>query len=78
MRSSEGTGGLSRRQFFRLGLASAIPLGAGLRSPFADIQGGQDSLSGRGARGTLRDPSVVGRPRRPTDAGENNAEIQAI
>jgi cytochrome c-type biogenesis protein CcmH len=78
MGSGEAIGGCSRREFLRLGLASAIPLGAGLRSPFADLQGGQDSLSGRGARGTLRDPSVVGRPRRPTDAGENNAEIQAI
>ena len=78
MRSSEGTGGLSRRQFFRLGLASALPLGTGLRAPFAGVQGAQDSLAGRGERGTLRDPSVVGRPRRPTDAGENNAEIQAI
>jgi cytochrome c-type biogenesis protein CcmH len=38
----------------------------------------QDSLAGRGARGTLRDPSAVGRPRSPTDAGGNNAEVQAI
>ena len=78
MRRGDGTGGLSRREFFRLGLVSAIPLGTGLRAPFAGFQGAQDSLAGRGARGTLRDPSVVGRPRRPTDAGENNAEIQAI
>ena len=78
MRSGEGTGGLSRRRFLRLGLASAIPLGTGLRSPITGLQGAQDSLAGRGARGTLRDPSVVGRPRRPTDERENNAEIQAI
>lgn len=38
----------------------------------------QDSLAGRGATGTLRDPSVVGRPRSPTDARENDAQIQAI
>ncbi len=38
----------------------------------------QDSLAGRGATGTLRDPSVVGRPRVPTQPGENEAEIQAI
>ena len=38
----------------------------------------QDSLAGRGAVGTLRDPSAVGRPRAPTDPGENEAEIQAI
>ena len=38
----------------------------------------QDSLAGRGATGTLRDPSVVGRSRAPTDPRENDAEIQAI
>jgi cytochrome c-type biogenesis protein CcmH len=38
----------------------------------------QDSLAGRGAVGTLRDPSVVGRSRVPTDPDENAAEIQAI
>jgi cytochrome c-type biogenesis protein CcmH len=47
--------------------ADALPIG-----------GQQDSLAGRGAVGTLRDPSVVGRPRAPTDADENSAEIQAI
>jgi cytochrome c-type biogenesis protein CcmH len=78
MRSGETIGGCSRREFLRLGLATAIPLGTGLRSSSAGLQGAQDSLSGRGARGTLRDPSVVGRSRRPTDRGENNAEIQAI
>jgi cytochrome c-type biogenesis protein CcmH len=40
--------------------------------------GAQDTLAGRGAKGTLRDPSAVGRPRTPTDARENDAEIQAI
>jgi cytochrome c-type biogenesis protein CcmH len=38
----------------------------------------EDSLPGRGEIGTLRDPSVVGRPRLPTDPEENAAEIQAI
>jgi cytochrome c-type biogenesis protein CcmH len=38
----------------------------------------QDSLAGRGAIGTLRDRSAVGRSRAPTDAAENEAEIQAI
>jgi len=41
-------------------------------------QQGVDSLAGHGATGTLRDPSALGRPRQPTDARENNAEIQAI
>ena len=38
----------------------------------------QDSLAGRGAIGTLRDPTALGRPRAPTDPSENAAEIQAI
>jgi cytochrome c-type biogenesis protein CcmH len=53
---------LSRRNFLGLGLGATA----------------QDSLAGRGATGTLRDPSVVGRPRAPTDARENDAQIQAI
>jgi cytochrome c-type biogenesis protein CcmH len=53
---------VSRRSFLGLGLGATA----------------QDSLAGRGATGTLRDPSVVGRPRSPTDAGENDAQIQAI
>jgi cytochrome c-type biogenesis protein CcmH len=76
--SSRESGGFSRRDFFRLGLASALPLGAGLGQPWAGVQSVQDTLSGRGARGTLRDPSAAGRPRRPTDPRESDAEIQAI
>ncbi|HEU5304373.1 MAG TPA: cytochrome c-type biogenesis protein CcmH [Gemmatimonadales bacterium] len=38
----------------------------------------QDSLAGRGATGTLRDPVAAGRPRLPTDPRENDAEIQVI
>jgi cytochrome c-type biogenesis protein CcmH len=38
----------------------------------------QDSLAGRGKVGTLRDPTVLGRPRQPTVPGENEAEVQAI
>jgi cytochrome c-type biogenesis protein CcmH len=62
-------GQLTRREFFRTGLATAmLPL----------AQTTQDSLAGRGARGTLRDPTVTGRPQTPTDPRENDAEIQAI
>lgn len=62
-------GSVSRREFFRTGLAVAVlPL----------VQSTQDSLPGGGSRGTLRDPTVTGRPQTPTDARENNAEIQAI
>ena len=56
----------SRRAFLRAGLA------------FAVVPPAQDSLAGRGSVGTLRDPSVVGRPRTPTHPEENAAEIQAI
>jgi cytochrome c-type biogenesis protein CcmH len=41
------------------------------------FQAAQDSLAGRGATGTLRDPSAVGRSRQPTDA-RDDAEIQKI
>src|SRR5688572_16761430 len=58
---------VSRREFLRAGVGAALV-----------PQAAQDSLAGRGARGTLRDPSVVGRPRSPTDPRENDAEIQAI
>jgi cytochrome c-type biogenesis protein CcmH len=56
---------VTRREFLAAGLASlVVPT--------------QDSLTGRGATGTLRDPGAAGRPRLPTDARENDAEIQAI
>jgi cytochrome c-type biogenesis protein CcmH len=62
----------SRREFLRC-------LGAGVLFPVHGMQASiQDSLAGRGAAGTLRDPTAVGRPRFPTDSGENNAEVQAI
>lgn len=72
----------SRREFLRRGIgwmaASAVAapaLGAGLGARISAIQ---DSLAGRGAVGTLRDPTVTGTPRAPTDPTENEAEIQAI
>jgi cytochrome c-type biogenesis protein CcmH len=58
-------GPMPRRDFLRLGVAVLLPAT-------------QDSLAGRGATGTLRDPSVVGRSRAPSDPRENDAEIQAI
>jgi cytochrome c-type biogenesis protein CcmH len=65
----------SRRDFLRAGLALAIlPAARGSLS----LAGIQDSLAGRGEVGTLRDPTVVGNPRPPTDPEENAAEIQAI
>jgi cytochrome c-type biogenesis protein CcmH len=38
----------------------------------------EDSLAGRGALGTLRDPTAIGAPRAATNDDENEAEIQAI
>jgi cytochrome c-type biogenesis protein CcmH len=63
-----------RRAFLRAGLAF-VALPAAFDSP---LDSSQDSLAGRGEVGTLRDPTVVGRPRLPTDPEENAAEIQAI
>lgn len=61
---------LSRRRFL-----GSLPLGV---LPLQQISQQIDSLAGRGASGTLRNPSVAGRPRLPTDHRENDAEIQRI
>jgi cytochrome c-type biogenesis protein CcmH len=70
---------VKRRELLRasFGIAVAPMLGHGQQEP-GPLQGLQDSLAGRGTRGTLRDPSAAGRPRAPTDPRENDAEIQAI
>jgi cytochrome c-type biogenesis protein CcmH len=66
---SERSGAHGRRAFLRAGIAAAVlPL----------MTQAQDSLSGRGSVGTLRDPEALGRPRQPSDARENASEIQAI
>jgi cytochrome c-type biogenesis protein CcmH len=68
----------SRRAFLGAGVAA---FGAVLARPATAspvLQAVQDSLAGRGARGTLRDPAAAGRPRTPTLAGENDDEIKAI
>jgi cytochrome c-type biogenesis protein CcmH len=64
--------GVSRRGFLQSLAVMALPQG------LPQTQGAVDSLAGRGTTGTLRDPSALGRPRNPTDARENSAEIQAI
>lgn len=69
---------LSRRGFLRIALTTAAASLAG--RPLAaipDSQGAQDSLTGSGDAGTLRDPAAVGRPRLPTD-DRDDAAIQAI
>lgn len=66
----------SRRHFIRAGLSVAFGFVAGPSTGSA-TQEPQDSLAGRGAAGTLRDPTAAGRPRLPTDV-RDDAEIQAI
>ena len=68
MSAMPGSG--NRREFLRFGMSRAVV-------PVLGVQV-QDSLAGRGAVGTLRDPTATGAPRRPTEADENEAEIQAI
>jgi cytochrome c-type biogenesis protein CcmH len=74
-----GRAALSRRRFLLLGVSSATT--SLLGQPLAAtglVQAPQDSLAGRGATGTLRDPRVVGRPRQATAIRGDEAEIQAI
>ena len=60
---------LSRRDFLgRLGALAVAPMGLQV----------QDSLAGRGATGTLRDPSVAGRPREATRIEDYDERIKAI
>jgi cytochrome c-type biogenesis protein CcmH len=60
---------LSRRDFLgRLGALAAAPVGLQV----------QDSLAGRGADGTLRDPSAVGRPREVTRIEDYDERIKSI
>ena len=70
---------VSRRHFLLLGASGAAATLAGRPLAALDrLQGLQDTLAGRGATGTLRDPSAVGRPRQPTAIRGDEAEIQAI
>jgi cytochrome c-type biogenesis protein CcmH len=70
MAECSGADPIPRRRFLERLAVGMVPIGA--------LQNVQDSLAGRGPTGTLRDPSVVGRPRRPTDSKENDADAQAI
>ncbi|HYC32604.1 MAG TPA: cytochrome c-type biogenesis protein CcmH [Gemmatimonadales bacterium] len=62
-------GPVTRRAF--LGRLSALAL-----LPGGAMQ--QDSLSGRGEVGTLRDPAALGRGRQPTLAADSDERIKAI
>jgi cytochrome c-type biogenesis protein CcmH len=69
----------SRREFLRAGLAGAVAPILGHPNHSSPLtQRIQDSLVGGGVKGSLRDPAAAGRPRSPTDARENDAELQAI
>ena len=60
---------VTRRGFLQyVGAAAALPLGTAV----------QDSLAGRGAVGTLRDPAVAGRSRQPTTPADYDEQIKAI
>ena len=74
---------VTRRAFLRGALSFAaapalMPGGIAAAAVGLGRVAAQDSLAGRGTVGTLRDPSVVGASRGPTDPDENAAEIQAI
>jgi cytochrome c-type biogenesis protein CcmH len=69
---------LSRRRFLGSLALAVVPLQQGAQPGLPQAERGADSLAGRGTTGTLRDPSVVGRPRLPTDQRGNDAEIQRI
>jgi len=75
-------GRASRREFLRRGIgwvvAPALVVPSAGRSAIGTVAGIQASPAGRGAVGTLRDPTVTTAPRAPTDPEENEAEIQAI
>ena len=73
----EGVTAMTRAAARRAGFlaaASALARGAALAAGRGARcrRAAQDSLAGRGAVGTLRDPSAVGRPRAPTDPEEND------
>ncbi|MGH7509283.1 MAG: cytochrome c-type biogenesis protein CcmH [Gemmatimonadales bacterium] len=73
---------MERREFIRAGLITAAVQRLTLPAHAMETNQApapvQDTLAGRGTTGTLRDPAAVGRPRQPTKARENDAEIQAI
>jgi cytochrome c-type biogenesis protein CcmH len=72
---------LSRRSLLQRGVAAIlgpVALHPAHHAGTPQGAGAQDTLAGLGATGTLRDPTVVGRSRLPTDARENDAQVQAI
>jgi cytochrome c-type biogenesis protein CcmH len=65
---------MNRRAFFRAG---ALLAGSVVLAP-SKGRSQQDSLSGRGETGTLRDPYSVGRPRARATAADNDEAVKNI
>ncbi|HUL71394.1 MAG TPA: cytochrome c-type biogenesis protein CcmH [Gemmatimonadales bacterium] len=53
-------------------------LAGGLTLGLARLLGAQDSLAGRGATGTLRDPGAAGRPHDPSTPRDNDPFVYAV
>ena len=71
----------TRRAFLGLGVGMAVAAVGIARRAGAQGQGpdgDQEPLAGQGANGSLRDPTVVGRSRTPTQAGDNDEAIKQI
>lgn len=66
----------SRRRFLRASISAGLASLIAEQASATILRQAQDSVA-KAPSGTLRDPSVVGRSRQPTDA-RDNAEIQAI
>ncbi len=65
----------SRRRF--LAIATGTLAGSAGIARWAAAQG-EEPLAGRGANGSLRDPTVAGRSRSPTSTGDNDEAIKRI
>ena len=71
----------TRRAFLGLGVGMAVAAVGIARRAGAQGQGpdgDQEPLAGQGANGSLRDPTVVGRSRTPTQTGDNDEAIKQI
>jgi cytochrome c-type biogenesis protein CcmH/NrfF len=65
---------ISRRAFLR----GSLLLGGAAVVSLDNLAGQQDSLSGTGESGTLRDPYSVGRPRERATAADNDEAVKNI
>jgi cytochrome c-type biogenesis protein CcmH len=71
----------TRRRFLGLGAGSLVAAVGLVQAGRVQGQGpdlGQEPLAGQGPNGSLRDPTVVGRSRTPTQASDNDEAIKQI